>query len=540
MADNEQSRLLLQQNETEHAPLHVLRTPWMPSMMEPLQTEPIEVEQVELGQVGTETEPVAQVSVPEAAAFTEQLQRLADTMPYRQSHWGTAEALGWGVALLCLIGWGNLPLSIALGLFGMMAGKYKHLENRYLQSQAALDLAQYDSTWLGPLARALESTRPALRPVAAQLLLRVLPMVTVADFARLPAYQRSCLHRRLIPTEELDVPLAEAILTALETVGDAESLRYVERLAHGMATNSARRHLRSYAAVCMRHMGDRLQREAQGDHEATETVVPDVGISQQTGLPSQARWAVTQVETQLKLLQQEKRKRQQPGMRIGFLIASWCVIVPYCAVQTWQQFAEGNWPLGLLLSITTLLMTQLHRLCLSSRQTEAARKLAQHDDVRGIGPLAEALEWPDSDLQAVAVKALTRLLPRLQATDGTLLNAHQRGCLYRHLNFHTRSQPEFQLAILKALEQVGDAAAIPHVRKLAKRVALGRLQQQVRRAAQDCLPFLETRAEQRRVSQTLLRASSAAGTTPDMLLRPADSSHAAAPEQLLRATENGD
>ncbi len=45
-----------------------------------------------------------------------------------------------------------------------------------------------------------------------------------------------------------------------------------------------------------------------------------------------------------------------------------------------------------------------------------------HDDARGVGRLAEALEWPDHDIQLVAARALTRLLPRLQATDAGLLD----------------------------------------------------------------------------------------------------------------------
>ena len=46
--------------------------------------------------------------------------------------------------------------------------------------------------------------------------------------------------------------------------------------------------------------------------------------------------------------------------------------------------------------------TQLHRFVLSSRRTETAQKLAAYDDVEGVGLLAETLEWPNPEMQAVA------------------------------------------------------------------------------------------------------------------------------------------
>jgi hypothetical protein len=490
-----------------------------------------------------ESEPDVPVSLPATAEFEAQLQRLADTIaPDRQERWVAAEILSWNAALISLAVWANWPLGLALILTSILVGRYRRLERRYTHSQHALDLARYDTAWLGPLTLMLESPRPAMRPVAAQLLIRVLPMVTAADFAQLASHQRACLHRRLLPTEDIDIDLALAILTALEAVGDRESLRYVERLAFGMGAGGERKRLRTYAEVCATHLRERLRQETQGNAPAiaaspVEMPAP-ANAAEQAAISPQERQAVTQVEVQLKLLKEEKRRHQQPGMRLGFLIASWCVIVPYCALETWKKATEGNWPTAFAMGFVTLLATQLHRFCLSSRQSEAARKLAQQNDVRGVGPLAEALEWPDPELQAVAMKALTRLLQQLKATDAHLLNAQQRGNLYRHLNsYQARFHPDFQIAILKALEQVGDEAAIPHVRRLARSVALGPRQQQVRRAAQDCLPFLRNRADQLRVSQTLLRASSATSAAPDILLRPADNRHAAAPEQLLRATE---
>jgi hypothetical protein len=88
-----------------------------------------------------------------------------------------------------------------------------------------------------------------------------------------------------------------------------------------------------------------------------------------------------------------------------------------------------------------------------------------------------------------------------------------------------------KIAALRALEQVGDETALPVVEKLAKSAG----DTQVRFAAQECLPFLQQRADQVRVEQTLLRASGP-GSSADVLLRPASNGAEAAPQQLLRAS----
>ena len=91
------------------------------------------------------------------------------------------------------------------------------------------------------------------------------------------------------------------------------------------------------------------------------------------------------------------------------------------------------------------------------------------------------------------------------------------------------------LAILAALEQVGDEAAVPYVKRLADSRAITREQRRIQQKAEACLPYLESCANQRRGSQTLLRASSIDSTRPEILLRPASGNTDTEPEQLLRA-----
>ena len=174
---------------------------------------------------------------------------------------------------------------------------------------------------------------------------------------------------------------------------------------------------------------------------------------------------------------------------------------------------------------------------LSQEQALAAQRLAAYDNVQGIGPLAEALEWPDPAIRATASRSLVRLLPLLNASDTGVLTSAQRGCLHRMLRMGNAQKHEALIrAILKALEQVGDEAAVPYVKQLASGYAKTRAQQRVQDCAKECLPFLEAGANQRLGSQTLLRASSATGAAqPDILLRPAAEATVSESTQLLRA-----
>ena len=169
----------------------------------------------------------------------------------------------------------------------------------------------------------------------------------------------------------------------------------------------------------------------------------------------------------------------------------------------------------------------------SQKQKAAALAISRFDDVRAIGPLAEALEFNDKEVVPMAEKALIILLPRMKASDTALLNAEQRFCLNRALR---GKNTELTLAILKAWEQVGDAKAIEEVDKLAR--GRGGKNPQVVAAAQDCLPFLRQSAERQQIGAQLLRPSDGNLTPSDVLLRPAMPHASTAPsEQLLRPTE---
>lgn len=175
------------------------------------------------------------------------------------------------------------------------------------------------------------------------------------------------------------------------------------------------------------------------------------------------------------------------------------------------------------------------------KQKAAARALAHYDDVRGVGLLTEVLGFKaDRLLRADVEPALVRLLPRLQATDASLLSAEQRAVLNNILAGRSASSKntELTLAILRAMEQVGDEKALPVVTKLAAEGGCSAQSRAVvQNAAQECLPYLQSRVESKRVGEQLLRASSgdAGATAPEQLLRPASGTGETPPEQLLRA-----
>ena len=96
---------------------------------------------------------------------------------------------------------------------------------------------------------------------------------------------------------------------------------------------------------------------------------------------------------------------------------------------------------------------------------------------------------------------------------------------------------DFRLAILKALEQVGDERAIPAVQRIAVTPAFLPTAKRLREAAERCLPLLQSNHQTIEATKTLLRASSAEQASPETLLRAAEFAPDAAPDKLLRAAD---
>ena len=440
-------------------------------------------------------------------------------------------SIGLFVSLIAGNGWMLLPW----GLLLLASWKINRAHVVKEHARDALNMAPFDLRWVGPLAQAINSPHNRVQGVSSQILSHLLPHLRPEDSNLLNPQQRSALNQKLIENKRRDSELNIAILAAWENVGDQEAVAYVDRLAHLWAWPGAKRQVRDAAGKCLPLLEKRLEEEHAARVQAGQATAEVK--SENTAKSARTRVVNKQVSEQLEKLEEERRKHTNPGMRMGFLIASWAFIVPYTAYMVYSSWIQGNPKLALTWAIISLISTQLHRFTLSLRQSEEAKNLAKMNDVRGVGTLTEALEWPDASTQRVAAAALTRLLPNLTASDGTLLNAKQRGILYNILRKrNVRSQELLIKAILEALKQVGDHAAIPAVERLMDLPATSQRNSKIRELARDTRQYLDASAQQQSVSSTLLRASSAHDTPSELLLRGAMANTDEAPQQLLRAS----
>jgi hypothetical protein len=197
------------------------------------------------------------------------------------------------------------------------------------------------------------------------------------------------------------------------------------------------------------------------------------------------------------------------------------------------------------------------------RRKETALALARARDPKAIGVLAKAARDGDPATQEAAIQGLLSILPTVRASDREHVDSDAMSALLALLPWKegmsvgtNAADVALKLAILRALEQIGDGRAIPAVKRLQSppRVAglvLGFLDrrfhigardriEEVCRAARDCLPFLEERAAAERLRDRLLRPAMAPTRGPDRLLRPAGGSPTTPDELLLRPVEGGE
>jgi hypothetical protein len=238
------------------------------------------------------------------------------------------------------------------------------------------------------------------------------------------------------------------------------------------------------------------------------------------------------VEGLLKLFQGAIRQRRKNTVTMGAAAA----LSATCAVA--NLFTQMH-PLPNHYLIQSAVISLVVTFALSFRGLFRLKRimheLADVSDLRIAGPLLEIAALEDGSAKTIPCLLLTQLLPRFRASDAKLLTETQHAALLRMLG-RNDTAPEFFVAALKALEQVGDARALPVVENLALGRRFTADQRRVQAAAGDCLPYLRIRCDQQRASQTLLRASSASGAPVDTLLRPARGVGATDTSELLRAS----
>ena len=176
--------------------------------------------------------------------------------------------------------------------------------------------------------------------------------------------------------------------------------------------------------------------------------------------------------------------------------------------------------------------------------------LMMYQDVRVIPVMLDEMWHNDTYTRNRVHTALTRLLPMLTLDDAHLLNASQREKLY-NLPFPRKQMDDALLiAVFRAIGQIGDTRALRILKRFGsdweQRNAEGILPRNqwemleangpITTAYHEAAATIEARLAAAKSGATLLRASAAPDTAPDVLLRAASAAHATPPEQLLRAT----
>jgi hypothetical protein len=160
------------------------------------------------------------------------------------------------------------------------------------------------------------------------------------------------------------------------------------------------------------------------------------------------------------------------------------------------------------------------------------------DKVELVGPLACHLR---DESASPYVQALIRLLPKVEITDGYLLDRRERGYLNWALMGGNR---ELVLAILDMLRKIGDHTAIRNVSKLAAGKGLAADYPDIKESAIGCLLVLEARSEIQDADQkeeqslaSLLRPMSPGDNEANLMRSAGLSVSEIATDQLLKPVE---
>lgn len=443
--------------------------------------------------------------------------------------------------------WGLVSFSFPTLIFSMLllaiGKKFYTLADSLDVSRAAWQTHYLERNKAGLLVELLRDPDKRIASLAAMILTAILPHITPQESEVIDEEQRMVLYTHLeMRHSRKNAPLIIATLKSLEKIGDADAVPYVEQLALSNARSQSEEWIRESALICLPLLRRKIaEREAAilEAKQAATTAAPNLQHSlvetvEEVKTEAQLR-AEARVQSLLKTLEEERKTHTQPGMRQFFNRLGLCTLVPGSVYLAMTSFGAHDWVSVGVWTALGVVATQLHRFTLSPKQIDLAKKLAESRDVQAIGPLAEMLEWPDLESRHIAEVALSSLLPLVKANDRGLLTTKQRAILYRLLKpTDTRKYWQLQLALLEALEQIGDDAAVPYVEELAKVTPRSGVQKRVKDRADACLPFLSEKAEQSRHSQMLLRGSSVPTAAPETLLRPATENPETRPQELLR------
>lgn len=197
-------------------------------------------------------------------------------------------------------------------------------------------------------------------------------------------------------------------------------------------------------------------------------------------------------------------------------------------------FEYGGLPMVILCVTLPALLRRLEMRRQSERRMHNVLTVLQkYEPGRSVGALIEAMRTGNETTYRLASDSLIAELARLQASDGLLLTARQRVWLCRALH---GSHSELILAIVRAFERIGDAKAIPHVKRLTNCPVWLAEYDRIQEAARHCLPILQARAAEAQTARTYLRAATPPAAPEKVLLRPAPHEESASSALLVRAS----
>ena len=161
----------------------------------------------------------------------------------------------------------------------------------------------------------------------------------------------------------------------------------------------------------------------------------------------------------------------------------------------------------------------------ASRATAELTAMLGHSTQPSVAAaLIDILRAPnDLELARMAAASLETILPALRASDAALLGAVRM----KYLMMRVVPEPagdsgkSFRIAVIRSLQQLGDATAIPVLERLAQEGNSRLDSDPVAIAARETLPFVREHAALAGSSRELLRASAADPIQPDQLPRPA-------------------
>jgi len=198
----------------------------------------------------------------------------------------------------------------------------------------------------------------------------------------------------------------------------------------------------------------------------------------------------------------ERIRRQSPFLIFLGLLASLFLVLALLLVFD-TMFGRISHIPALVAGLVVAVLMQRRWMAM---RAAATRALANYNDARQVGPLAQFLAEGNGDpnRQAVARDLLIQLLPRIQRQHADELTEQQRAGLLALLD---RDDTPLLLALLQSLARIGDAATEQriHIMVNEKEPRNRMANEQVREEAKRCIDALAGVRVRQRLKNDMLR-----------------------------------